>query len=485
MRLNTIFYTYCTHRLIFPTPQLPNSPPSSLGINLYTADVVVLYDSDWNPQADLQAMDRAHRIGQKKQVRVFRFVTEGTVEEKIVERAQRKLYLDAVVIQQGRLMQQNKNLSKDELATMVRFGADEIFKAKDATLTDEDIDAILARGEERTEQMSKMVKSSMSNNLQNFTLDGGEKSLFDFEGKDYGKKKRSTFINLPKRERKQTSYNVNANFDDMFGEGGSSGNQRFTGVRPGMIKDPRKQKAPQMHDFQFYNQTRIEQIYEAEYQFECNKRAVLRDLRELRFKEKKQRHTLINRGEAIDEAKITAKGDAKQTEYDEIGEPTELINEKAALVAQAFGSWNKRDFKTFLQALEKFGRSDKASVVGEVVAHLGKEKEEVARYYDTWMSRGAELNEHERHLARIVKGEEKIQRRKDITDALAWKIAMYKQPWQEVRSWVVVMAVVRSFFVLFFRSLSFLVFLFLLLFLPLFSPCLFVFFCSPLPTIYD
>ena len=106
-----------------------------LGINLYTADVVILYDSDWNPQMDLQAMDRAHRIGQKKQVRVFRFVTEGSVEEKIVERAQRKLYLDAVVIQQGRLMQQNQNLSKEELATMVRFGADEIFKSKDSTIT--------------------------------------------------------------------------------------------------------------------------------------------------------------------------------------------------------------------------------------------------------------------------------------------------------------------------------------------------------------
>merc|ERR1719183_2116599 len=143
-----------------------------LGINLYTADVVILYDSDWNPQADLQAMDRAHRIGQKKQVRVFRFVTEGTVEEKIVERAQRKLYLDAVVIQQGRLMQQNKNLSKDELATMVRFGADEIFKSKDSNTGDADIDAILAHGEERTEQMNKMVTASMENNLQNFTLDG-------------------------------------------------------------------------------------------------------------------------------------------------------------------------------------------------------------------------------------------------------------------------------------------------------------------------
>jgi SWI/SNF-related matrix-associated actin-dependent regulator of chromatin subfamily A member 5 len=83
-----------------------------LGINLPTADVVILYDSDWNPQVDLQAQDRAHRIGQKKQVRVFRFITEGTVEEKIVERAERKLYLDAVVIQQGRLLDQNKSLSR-------------------------------------------------------------------------------------------------------------------------------------------------------------------------------------------------------------------------------------------------------------------------------------------------------------------------------------------------------------------------------------
>ena len=44
-----------------------------LGINLYTADIVILFDSDWNPQMDLQAMDRAHRIGQKKQVKVYRF----------------------------------------------------------------------------------------------------------------------------------------------------------------------------------------------------------------------------------------------------------------------------------------------------------------------------------------------------------------------------------------------------------------------------
>lgn len=73
----------------------PNSPHSifllstragGLGINLATADTVVIYDSDWNPQIDLQAMDRAHRIGQKKHVNVYRLVHEHTIEEKIIER---------------------------------------------------------------------------------------------------------------------------------------------------------------------------------------------------------------------------------------------------------------------------------------------------------------------------------------------------------------------------------------------------------------
>lgn len=61
-----------------------------------------------NPQADLQAMDRAHRIGQTKQVYVFRFITEGSVEERMLERAAQKLRLDQLVIQQGRAQQAAK-----------------------------------------------------------------------------------------------------------------------------------------------------------------------------------------------------------------------------------------------------------------------------------------------------------------------------------------------------------------------------------------
>jgi SWI/SNF-related matrix-associated actin-dependent regulator of chromatin subfamily A member 5 len=86
-----------------------------LGINLTTADVVVLYDSDWNPQADLQAMDRAHRIGQKKQVYVFRFITEDAVEEKVLERAAQKLRLDQLVIQQGRSTGTSKGTCRELL----------------------------------------------------------------------------------------------------------------------------------------------------------------------------------------------------------------------------------------------------------------------------------------------------------------------------------------------------------------------------------
>ena len=111
---------------------------------------MILYDSDWNPQMDLQAMDRAHRIGQKKQVRVFRLVVENTVDEKIVEKAEIKLKLDRMIIQQGKLAEQKTNLNKDEMVNMIRHGASHIFSSKEGELTDLDIDKLLETGERRT-----------------------------------------------------------------------------------------------------------------------------------------------------------------------------------------------------------------------------------------------------------------------------------------------------------------------------------------------
>lgn len=81
------------------------------------------------------------------QVRVFRMITDNTVEEKIVERAEVKLRLDKLVIQSGRLVDQKNQLNKDEMLNMIRHGANHVFSSKDSEITDEDIDSILAKGE--------------------------------------------------------------------------------------------------------------------------------------------------------------------------------------------------------------------------------------------------------------------------------------------------------------------------------------------------
>lgn len=125
-----------------------------LGINLATADTVIIYDSDWNPQNDLQAMARAHRIGQKKLVRIFRLVSAGTVEEEILERAKRKMVLDHLVIQQ--LKKRTPGTSSD-LQAIIKFGAKSLFDSETPAIPASavDLDAILAEGPEDDSETKK------------------------------------------------------------------------------------------------------------------------------------------------------------------------------------------------------------------------------------------------------------------------------------------------------------------------------------------
>lgn len=80
---------------------------------------------------------------------MFRFITEHTVEEKIVERAEMKLHLDQIVIQQGRLVDSHQKVSNNEMLNMIRHGADKVFNSKESTITNENIETILAKGEEK------------------------------------------------------------------------------------------------------------------------------------------------------------------------------------------------------------------------------------------------------------------------------------------------------------------------------------------------
>jgi len=155
------------------------------GINLATADVVCLYDTCWNPQVDLQAQDRSHRIGQKKQVRVFRLIAQHTMEERILNRSRQKLVLDALVIKKAgetsglsTHIAENDDtsdeaamakLSLSQIWSMLSYGAD---MYRDPTssinlrpsLTDADLDTIIdegrivdaeAEGEEEEDDLAK------------------------------------------------------------------------------------------------------------------------------------------------------------------------------------------------------------------------------------------------------------------------------------------------------------------------------------------
>lgn len=128
-------------------------------------------------------MDRAHRIGQTKQVKVLRFVTENTVEERIVERAEIKLRLDTVVIQQGRLSEAQKALGKDEMLMMIRHGADHVFASKESEITDEDIDEILKRAQAKTDELKKRLDQLGEGNLKSLTFDVADNpyTVYQFE----------------------------------------------------------------------------------------------------------------------------------------------------------------------------------------------------------------------------------------------------------------------------------------------------------------
>merc|ERR1711902_68382 len=367
-----------------------------LGINLYTADVVILYDSDWNPQMDLQAMDRAHRIGQKKQVRVFRLVVENTVDEKIIEKAEYKLKLDRMVIQQGKLAEQKANLNKDEMVNMIRHGASHIFSSKEGELTDVDIDKLLETGERRTAEQNEKMTALGESSLRTFTIDNvEEKSVYAFEGEDFRDKTKDIGLNWiapPKRERK-ANYAVDAYFREALRTGSNE---------PKAHKAPRPPKQPIVQDFQFYPPRLFELLDQEIYHYRQS----------VGYK------VPLNPDLGADSKRVQKDEQKKIDDAEELTEDEQI--EKEDLLKEGFSNWSKRDFNQFIRLNEKYGRDDIDNISGEVE---GKSAEEVKDYAKTFWERCNELQDCDKIMASIEKGEARIQRRALIKKALDARIA--------------------------------------------------------------
>ena len=385
-----------------------------LGINLTSADIVVLYDSDWNPQADLQAMDRAHRIGQTKQVVAFRFVTEKAIEEKVLERAAQKLRLDQLVIQQGRAQQQSKNASsKDELLGMIQHGAASVFTedsgaalSAEKGVSEDDIDAILRKGEERTAELNKKYEKLGIDDLQKFSSE----SAYEWNGKDFTERKKDigiNWINPAKRERKEQFYSIDKYYRQALATGG-----RTSDPKP---KAPRAPKQISIHDWQFFPP----------------------GLQELQEKETAYFHKEIGYKAQLPEGpeeELSEREAERDLEQQEIDNAVPLTEEeqtkKAKMSEEGFSNWNRRDFQQFINGSAKFGRNDYAGIATEVDS---KEPEEVEEYAEVFWKRYTEIQDYPKYLRVIDQGEEKLRKMNHQRKMLRKKIEMYRVPLQQLK----------------------------------------------------
>lgn len=133
-----------------------------LGLNLQAADTVIIYDSDWNPHQDLQAQDRAHRIGQKNEVRILRLISSNSVEEKILEKAQFKLDMDGKVIQAGKFDNKSTNEEREAMLRVMLESAEAAEALDQDEMDDDDLNLIMMRNEAELELFQKMDRERLA-----------------------------------------------------------------------------------------------------------------------------------------------------------------------------------------------------------------------------------------------------------------------------------------------------------------------------------
>ena len=172
-----------------------------LGLNLQAADTVILFDSDWNPQADLQASDRAHRIGQTRPVKVLRLMTPTALDRGLLERNGRKLDMERKVIRAGNFTQDSapQNLLK-ELVKEARSSKDSGLRATDFF----EVNRLLARSEEERDAFDTLDRelgfTSKGGSVEEQLERAGRLTLSG-EGRTYAKSARAVAESLATRRR--------------------------------------------------------------------------------------------------------------------------------------------------------------------------------------------------------------------------------------------------------------------------------------------
>ena len=324
-----------------------------------------------------------------------------------MERAQQKLKLDAMVVQQGRLGTKDK-LSSDELLAAIRFGADKIFKSKDSSITDDDIDIILDSGKRRTQELNDKLQAAKKGDMLDFKLDGGL-SAQTFEGVDYAKNAQFTeellgIIDMGKRERRSVKYNENQLHKQQMTQ---QGERKKKSKSKKEIKLPKMLRLPRMEDWQMFDREALYALQEVEEQSfralsaemlagettssklnsETKKSEVEHSTNEGSVKEAVQNLT--------EEEPTGDTGMTKESKDERERQKTEInldalppllgekqLEKKILLLSEGFADWSRHHYSSFVKASGKYGRSNYAKIAIDVNKPVSAVKAYAEAFFD-------------------------------------------------------------------------------------------------------
>eukprot|EP00736_Rhodelphis_marinus_P006316 Rmarinus@m.22515 len=196
-----------------------------LGINLTAADTCVIFDSDWNPQNDIQAQARCHRIGQRKEVKIYRLVTSNSYEQEMFERASKKLGLDQAILHNITTEKQadKTQMTNKDIDRLLKHGAYGVYIQDDDEeankFCEEDIDSILQR---RTKTIAEVGMEGGAFSKANFISNAAQENKIDVHDPEFWEKinpdafmqQEDDLLYQPRVRRQTQRYGIDAFEDD-------------------------------------------------------------------------------------------------------------------------------------------------------------------------------------------------------------------------------------------------------------------------------
>ena len=327
-----------------------------------------------------------------------------------------------MVVQSGRLKEKDK-LSRDELLAAVRFGADKVFKSKDSSITDDDIDLILDAGKRKTQELNEKLKNADKGDMLDFKLDGSL-SAQTYEGVDYSgnafaraaEAELLTMIDIGKRERNTVAnYNETQLYQQQMAALQGPPKERKKKV----IRLPKAFRLPRMEEWQMYDRSTLIKIQEEE---------------EKAFRALPEEQQKMATMKPADREALEVESGAPPV----IDDLPPLLSEereaeKKTLLSEGFVDWQRHHYTAFIKGSAKYGRHNLAKIANDVAKPLNEVETYAAAFWDENMGkkRFAE-HEYERVVKLIERGEKKIEEIKGLERGTRVLISLFDNPWEEL-----------------------------------------------------